>query len=111
MFHAGGVRQLSLFQIAQIVNLVGGYEPSCLIGCPRIDAGPMPPRAGDVSLDSSRLQTALGFVPFDPWPLQDKYVPVDRSWHLDSPTNAPEDSVITGSLELLDSVLYNNPDR
>jgi dTDP-4-dehydrorhamnose reductase len=110
IYHAGGVRQLSLFQIAQIVNRVGGYEPSCLIGCPRIDAGPMPPRAGDVSLDSSRLQTALGFVPFDPWPLQDKYVPVDRSWHLD-PANAPADSVIKGSLELLNSVLYNNPER
>ena len=110
IFHAGGVRQLSLFEIAQIVNLIGGYNPSCLIGCPRIDAGPMPPRAGDVSLDSSRLQTVLGFAPFDPWPLQDIYVPTGRSWHLD-PTNALDDTVITGSPELLDSTLYNNPAR
>jgi dTDP-4-dehydrorhamnose reductase len=105
------VRQLSLFEIAQIVNLVGGYDPACLIGCPRIDAGPMPPRAGDVSLDSSRLQTALGFVPFDPWPLQDMYVPVNRSWHENPTTIAPGDTVIKGSAELLDSVLYNNPAR
>ena len=111
IFHAGGVRQLSLFEIAQVVNLIGGYNPACLIGCPRIDAGPMPPRAGDVSLDTSRLQTALGFIPFDPWPLQDIYVPVDRSWHLHPPVNAPDDAVIIGSPELLDSVLYNNPAR
>ena len=28
LFHAGGPRRLSLFQIAQIVNRVGGYDPA-----------------------------------------------------------------------------------
>ena len=46
---------LSLYEIAQIVSVVGGYDPSLLHGCPRIDAGPMPPRAGNVTMDSSKL--------------------------------------------------------
>ncbi len=45
LYHAGGPRRLSLFQIAQIINRVGGYDPSLLIGCPRKMAGPIPPRA------------------------------------------------------------------
>src|SRR6185437_6348318 len=48
IFHAGGPRHLTLYQIAQIVNRVGGYDPHLLRGCPRHDAGPMPPRAGNV---------------------------------------------------------------
>ena len=60
LYHAGGTRHLSLYQIAQIVNRVGGYEPSLLHGCPRIEAGPMPPRAGNVTLDSSKLARDLG---------------------------------------------------
>ncbi|MEX0978146.1 MAG: sugar nucleotide-binding protein, partial [Pirellulales bacterium] len=53
LYHAGGPRPLSLHQIAQIINKVGGYDPRHLIGCPRMAAGPVPPRAGDVSMDSS----------------------------------------------------------
>jgi dTDP-4-dehydrorhamnose reductase len=30
LFHAGGPRRLSLFEIAQIVNRVGGYDPALL---------------------------------------------------------------------------------
>ncbi len=55
IYHAGGPRRLSLFEIAQIVNVIGGYDPNLLKGCPRFDAGPIPPRAGDVTLDSSKL--------------------------------------------------------
>ena len=54
LYHAGGPRALSLYEIAQIVNRVGGYDPKLLHGCPRIDAGPIPPRAGDVTMNSSR---------------------------------------------------------
>ena len=102
-YHAGGPRQLSLYEIAQIVNRVGGYDPQCLIGCPRIDAGPIPPRAGNVTLDSTQLQRLLGFAPFDPWPWGDLYLPTDRQWH------QLRDTTIIGSPELLDCVLYNNP--
>ena len=60
IFHCGGPRPMTLYQIAQIVNRVGGYDPHLLKGCPRIDAGPMPPRAGNVSMNSDKLIAALG---------------------------------------------------
>ncbi len=101
-FHAGGVRRLSLYQIAQIVNRVGGYDPDLLQGCPRGEAGPMPPRAGDVTLDSTRLTDALGFPPFDPWPFQEALVPTDRQWH----RRRERDGHGEGSIERL---LYRNP--
>ena len=100
LFHAGGPRRLSLYQIAQIVNRVGGYDPDLLHGCPRIAAGPIPPRAGDVSLDSSKLTRALGYDPFDPWPLPEEHVPTHRQWHYDGPRGSPE---------VLTEVLYRNP--
>jgi len=100
LFHAGGPRRLSLFQIAQIVNRVGGYDPALLHGCPRIEAGPIPPRAGDVSMDSTKLARALGYDPFDPWPLADEHVPTHRQWHYEGERGSPE---------LLQEVLYRNP--
>jgi dTDP-4-dehydrorhamnose reductase len=103
IFHAGGPRRLSLFQIAQIVNRVGGYDPRLLVGCYRQHAGPMPPRAGNVSLDSTLLSRALGFEPFDPWPLPEEFVPTDPSWHFERPAGE------RGSPELLARVLYRNP--
>ena len=102
IYHAGGPRRLSLYQIAQIVNRVGGYDPRLLHGCPRIEAGPIPPRAGDVSLDSTKLSIALGHAPFDPWPLHEEHVPTDGDWHF-----RRED--FEGSPELLAEVLYRNP--
>jgi dTDP-4-dehydrorhamnose reductase len=104
LFHAGGPRRLSLYEIAQIVNRVGGYDPRLLMGCPRSEAGPVPPRAGDVSLDSSKLTAALGFEPFTPWPYDEALVPGDRSWHFDRGGER-------GSPELLARVLYRNPLR
>lgn len=105
LFHAGGPRRLSLFQIAQIVNRVGGYEPHLLHGCPRIDAGPMPPRAGDVSLDSSKLQSVLGISPLDPWPLEEHWVPNDRSWHQRRAVDE------RGSARRVHQLLYQNARR
>jgi dTDP-4-dehydrorhamnose reductase len=105
LFHAGGPRRLSLYQIAQIVNRVGGYDPDHLMGCNRIEAGPIPPRAGDVSLDSSKLARALGYEPFDPWPLHDDLVPTHRDWHRERPAGE------NGSPEYLREVLYHNPRR
>jgi dTDP-4-dehydrorhamnose reductase len=105
LYHAGGPRRLSLFEIAQIVNRVGGYDPKHLMGCLRHQAGPIPPRAGDVSMTSAKLIAALGFDPFDPWPLHAEHVPMHREWHWERPT------IERGSPELLAKVLYRNPRR
>jgi dTDP-4-dehydrorhamnose reductase len=81
LFHLGGPRPLALYQIGQIVNRVGGYDPALLKGCPRRDAGPMPPRAGDVTMNSEKLYRLLGYCPFNPWPGEEDLVPNDRHWH------------------------------
>lgn len=106
LYHAGGTRRLSLFEIAQIVNRVGGYRPEDLMGCPREEAGPIPPRAGDVSMDSSKLTAALGHQPFDPWPFSGDMVPTHRDWHKERTSGS-----FVGSPELLADVLYHNPRR
>lgn len=105
LLHAGGPRRLSLFEIAQIINRVGGYDPQHLMGCPRLDAGPIPPRAGNVTMDSSKLIRTLGYSPFSPWPLDDRWVPTHRDWHRERQTGE------TGSPELLADILYRNPLR
>jgi len=105
IYHAGGPRHLSLYQIAQIINRVGGYDPDCLMTIPRIAAGPIPPRAGNVTMDSSKLACALGYDPFDPWPLDDALVPTDRDWHRRRPAGE------LGSPEYLHRVLCVNRAR
>jgi dTDP-4-dehydrorhamnose reductase len=104
LYNAGGPRALSLYQIAQIVNRVGGYDPKLLIGCPRIDAGPIPPRAGDVTVNSTALADALGHEPLDAWPYDPALVPTHRDWHHDR-------REFDGSHALLQRVLYRNPRR
>jgi dTDP-4-dehydrorhamnose reductase len=101
LYHCGGPRHLSLYQIAQIVNRVGGYDPNLLMGCQRRDASPMPPRAGNVTMDSERLVRALGRNPFAPWPLAADMVPNSRQWHQERPGPA-------GSPALLAETLYEN---
>ncbi|QDU97237.1 SDR family oxidoreductase [Lignipirellula cremea] len=103
LYHAGGSRRMSLFEIAQVINRVGGYDPSHLMGCPRLDAGPMPPRAGNVTLDSSKLTDALGYDPFDPWPYYDRHLPTGPQWHYERDPGEP------GSPELIQQTLYQNP--
>ena len=105
IFHAGGPRPLSLFQIAQIVNRLGGYDPNLLIGCLRHEAGPIPPRAGNVTLNSSKLVRALGYNPFDAWPLHDDQAPDDPRWHYD---RSPAEK---GSPQHLAAALYQNRRR
>ncbi|MBI1900112.1 MAG: sugar nucleotide-binding protein [Planctomycetia bacterium] len=106
VFHAGGPRRMSLFQIAQVVNRLGGYDPRLLQGVPRRQAGPMPPRAGDVSMNSHKLRAALGYEALDPWPLADEHVPTHSLWHFGG-----DDHHQRGSPELLARVLYRNPAR
>jgi dTDP-4-dehydrorhamnose reductase len=81
VYHLGSPRPITLYEIAQVVNRVGGYDPHLLKGCPRHAAGPMPPRAGNVSMASDKLQDIIGFQPFRPWPLGDDLQPRDRLWH------------------------------
>jgi dTDP-4-dehydrorhamnose reductase len=81
LFHLGGPRAVTLYQMGQIVNRVGGYRPELLHGCPRQAAGPMPPRAGDVSMVSDKLLELLGCNPFRPWPFDPELVPANRQWH------------------------------
>jgi dTDP-4-dehydrorhamnose reductase len=104
LYHAGGPQAMSLYEIAQVINRVGGYDPDLLIGCPRIEAGPIPPRAGNVTMDSTALAEALGEDVLDPWPQDAAHVPTHRDWHR-------ERSDFSGSRELLASVLYRNPRR
>jgi dTDP-4-dehydrorhamnose reductase len=102
LYHAGGPRRLSLYEIAQVVNRVGGYDPKLLMGCLRHAAGPIPPRAGNVAMNSSKLAAALGYDPFTPWPYDEALVPNHREWHYE---RGPE----RGSPQLLAEVLYLNP--
>ncbi len=102
LYHAGGARRLSLYEIAQIVNRVGGYEPELLMGCDRVEAGPVPPRAGNVTLKSTQLADALGFQPFDPWPLDEAMVPTHDRWHYEGERGSPD---------LLAELLYKNQRR
>lgn len=86
-YHLGGPRSITLYQIGQIVNRVGGYDPHLLKGCLRHEAGPIPPRAGDVSMDSSKLIRLLGGNPFRVWPVGDDLFPNDRRWHFHRPAD------------------------
>jgi dTDP-4-dehydrorhamnose reductase len=88
-WHLGGPRANTLYQIAQIVNRVGDYEPRLLKGCPRLEAGPMPPRAGNVTMNSAKLLHLLGTAPFRPWPYDSELAPTHREWHFDRPANEP----------------------
>ncbi|MFN0136055.1 MAG: SDR family oxidoreductase, partial [Phycisphaerae bacterium] len=103
IFHCGSPRPITLYEIAQVVNRVGGYAPELLNGCPRIDAGPMPPRAGNVSMSSAKLCAELGEQPFRPWPLGDDLQPTDRRWHFERPTAESR------SIEQIAARLYRYP--
>jgi len=105
LYHAGGPRRLSLYQIAQIINRVGGYRPEHLMGCLRAAAGPVPPRAGDVSMLSGKLAAALGYQPLFGWPSDDNLVPTHCDWHRE---RLPGEC---GSPARLAEVLYRNPLR
>jgi dTDP-4-dehydrorhamnose reductase len=103
LYHLGGPRPVTLYQIGQIVNRVGGYDPGLLRGCPRQAAGPMPPRAGNVSMNSNKLIALLGRNPFPPWPVGRELFPTDRQWHVHRPTDRP------GSFQDIVERLYHFP--
>ena len=90
LYHAGGPRRLSLYEIAQIINRLGGYDPDLLMGCLRHDAGPIPPRAGNVAMNSRALEEKLGAQPFDPWPLDPDHAPTHLRWHYEGQRGSPD---------------------
>jgi dTDP-4-dehydrorhamnose reductase len=85
VYHCGGPLPMTLYRIAQVINRVGDYRAELLKGCPRIEAGPMPPRAGDVTMNSGKLIGEVGEQPFQPWPLGDDLAPTHRQWHFERP--------------------------
>src|SRR5437870_2962635 len=89
LYHLGGPRAVTLYQIGQVVNRVGGYDSGLLNGCLRLAAGPIPPRAGNVSMCSDKLLALLGRNPFRPWPVGEDLVPTDRLWHIHRPPDQP----------------------
>jgi len=103
IYHAGAPRPLSLYNIAQVINRVGGYDPDCLFGIPRDHAGPIPPRAGNVTMNCDKLISVLGYQPFAAWPADEHWVPTHRRWHYERPTDEPR------SPEFLAEVLATGP--
>ena len=103
VLNCGGPRQVSLYQMAQIINWTGGFDPEKLHGMYAEEYCPVPPRVRNCGMDSSKLQEILGFVPFSPWPAQDEFFPTDREWHLRRP---PE---FQGSTPLMNRVLSVSP--
>ncbi|HEV3236345.1 MAG TPA: sugar nucleotide-binding protein [Gemmataceae bacterium] len=103
VYHLGGPRPLTLYQIGQIVNRVGGYDPELLKGCPRLAAGPVPPRAGNVSMCSAKLLALLGHNPFRPWPVGEELCPTDREWH------SQREGKVVGSFQRIVERLYRYP--
>ena len=109
IYNCGGPRRVSLYNVGQIVNAVGGYPAELLHGMPRIEGGPMPPRVGDISINSEKLYKLLppGFI--KPWPVSDKLVPDSFDWHKTFGRNITDKSKM-GSDEAITQLLVNGID-
>jgi len=101
LYHLGSPRAVTLYHIGQIVNRVGGYDPHLLKGCPRAQAGPMPPRAGNVSMCSAKLVALMHGNPFRPWPADKELFPTDKLWHFSRRADDP------GSVQRIVERLYS----
>lgn len=100
VFHCGQPRPVSLYQCAQAINRVGGFNPDLLFGLMTNQGAPIPPRATNVAMNSSKLIAALGFNPFSPWPHDPRLMPNDRRWHYHRPEDEPVGwSVVESKLE------------
>jgi dTDP-4-dehydrorhamnose reductase len=65
IFHCGGPREYSLYDIGAHLVDVRGYDEEHLIRSSRFDEVDGPPRIGRVTLDSSKFYDFTGFVPSD----------------------------------------------
>ncbi len=59
LFHLGGERKWSLYDIGKYVQEKGGYSPGLLNGIMRHQEENGPPRIGDVSLNSKKLKNTV----------------------------------------------------
>lgn len=103
ILNAGGPQQVSLYQMAQIINRTGGFDPDLLYGLMKDESCPVPPRVSNCALDSARIAKILGYQPFTPWPLDPALMPTDREWHY------KRESDEKGSVEYMNRVLALNP--
>lgn len=81
ILNCGGSRQVSLYQMAQIINRAGGFNGDLLYGMLAEESCPVPPRVRNCALDSTKLSEVLGYKPFTPWPGLMELVPDSRKWH------------------------------
>jgi dTDP-4-dehydrorhamnose reductase len=81
IFHLGGPLPLTLYEIGQIVNKLGNYDAALLHGSLRQEAGPIPPRVGNVTMDSSKLLRLLPPATIKPWPVDEIHLPTGKDWH------------------------------
>lgn len=81
VYHCGGPRLMSLYEVGQVINAVGGFAPELLQGCFRVEAGPFPPRVGHLGMNCEKIHAQLPPGTLRPWPLQDELCPTDRDWH------------------------------
>jgi len=81
LFHLGGPKVLSLYQIAQIINKLGNYDPDLLKGSFRREAYCLPPRVGNVSMNTHKITSLLPKDVIKPWPYNPQQIPTDRRWH------------------------------
>ena len=103
ILNCGGRRQVSLNQMAQIVNRTGGFDPELLFGMLIEESCPVPPRVRNCSLDSSKLTEVLGYEPFTPWPGNPEHMPDSRDWHFKRRDGEP------GSIPYMNRVLGFSP--
>lgn len=61
LFHLGGPEPFSLYQIGEWVREKNNYLPGILKGISRFEEKNGPPRIGDVTLNSSKLENLLGY--------------------------------------------------
>ena len=65
VFHCGGPKEYSLYDIGAYLVKERGYQDEYLIRCSRFDEKNGPPRIGRVVLDSAKLCEFTGFAPTD----------------------------------------------
>ncbi len=93
LYHVGGPVPLSLFEIAQAINKLGNYPQELLMGCLRAAAGPMPPRAGNVVMNTDRVTRLLPKGILRPWPASPSHLPTDRDWHTKRESQFPNQAI------------------